>query len=94
MFKPLRLSKSHEIESWVDSQDTNTWTWWTAPESSQNPLPALFGWLKDPHVDRKKIAARLCSTHINDKRVHVVYNVPIEPYRPRKFTTGRSGSTS
>jgi len=47
---------------------------------SQNPLSALFGWLKDPHVDRQKLGQRLCGAHINDKRVHVVYNVPIEPY--------------
>ena len=42
----------------------------------RNPLPALFNWLQD-HPD---IAATLRSTSPADARIHVIYNVPMEPF--------------
>lgn len=83
MFEPLRLA-GHEIEPWVDAAGLRHLDLVDGSGISQNPLPALVSWLKDPHSDRQKLAQRLCGTHIRDKRVHVIYNVPIEPYRPEK----------
>jgi len=45
----------------------------------QNPLPALFDWLKlDENVD---LARRL--EHGTAPTIHVVYNVPIDAYNPK-----------
>ena len=42
----------------------------------KNPLPALFDWLRA----EPDIAKDLESRKVEDARIHVVYNVPIEPF--------------
>ena len=42
-----------------------------------NPLPALFNWLQEE--SHHNVAASL-ESEANDPRIHVIYNVPIEPF--------------
>ena len=44
----------------------------------QNPLPAFFAWLRKGQ--QHLVARALSSAGPDDARVHVVYNVPIQPY--------------
>jgi predicted acylesterase/phospholipase RssA len=44
----------------------------------KNPLPALFNWLHEK--DKRTVAESLTSRSIEDPRIHVIYNVPIEPF--------------
>ena len=45
----------------------------------QNPLPALFAWLK--MKEHERVAQELCGDKPHDAGIHLVYDVPIEPYR-------------
>ena len=42
----------------------------------KNPLPALFNWMRDEGAAAQLFA----SQSADDARIHVIYNVPIEPY--------------
>jgi predicted acylesterase/phospholipase RssA len=87
LFPPLRLTTRQDIENWVDNcKELNLVD---GAGISQNPLPALFGWLKDNSLERRKIAECLCGDQTRDRRVHIVHNVPIQAYRPE--TNGRRG---
>ena len=44
----------------------------------KNPLPALFKWLKED--ENREVADSLVSGNISDRRIHVIYSVPIEPF--------------
>lgn len=43
----------------------------------KNPIPAFFAYIKQEK--HRELAKKLCSDSSRDPRVHVVYNVPIEP---------------
>lgn len=45
-----------------------------------NPLPALFSWLRAP--ENASVAKSLESMSVEQARVHVVFSVPIEPFNP------------
>jgi predicted acylesterase/phospholipase RssA len=76
LFRPLSLDRDADINQWLtdrikplkklDLVDGNV--------VRQNPIPALFRFLKDQKPD---IIEKLCSRH-DDPRIHVVYNVPLE----------------
>lgn len=51
----------------------------------KNPLPALFHWMKE----KPEAAELFASKSKQDARIHVIYNVPIEPYDANAGKPGR-----
>jgi len=78
LYAPLRLSERRDIEHWVDADGLEYLDLVDGAGISQNPLSALCAWFGD----HPEVGDRLSGTHPDDRRVHVVYNVPIEPYKP------------
>ncbi|MBI1790726.1 MAG: patatin-like phospholipase family protein [Acidobacteria bacterium] len=44
----------------------------------ENPVPAFFSWLRR----HPEIAAELCAQYVGDAAMHLVYDVPIDPFEP------------
>ena len=87
-FAPLRLSTPHDIRNWVDADGLDHLDLVDGAGISQNPLNSFFAWLKDRQGEaeesKKKdaIVKTLCEGNASDPRIHVVYNVPVQPYTP------------
>lgn len=85
LLPPVRLTARKDIRFWWSSKDTKPPAWLDLVDGAvvrKNPLPALFGYLREP--DQETLAHELCvgrdgGALRQEARVHVVYNVPIEP---------------
>ncbi len=81
MFPPRVVTKE-KVKQWVSQERSKS-----LPERldlidgaavRQNPLPALFSWLRS----HRQVAHDLCGDGIQDAGIHLIYNVPIQPYTP------------
>jgi predicted acylesterase/phospholipase RssA len=81
LFPPLQLTKPAQIDQWLSKRCRNTHLTRLdlidGAAVRQNPLPALFSWL-DGHPE---VANELCGEGLSDIGIHLVYNVPTEPYQ-------------
>ncbi|MGH9666686.1 MAG: hypothetical protein ACRD9L_19860, partial [Bryobacteraceae bacterium] len=80
MFAPVSTKDPKEIKQWIaeDRQRRNVKRLDLVDGAvvRQNPLPALFSWLRE----HETVAAQLFGEGEQDAGIHLVYNVPTEPY--------------
>lgn len=86
-FKPLHVESRH-ARLWIRKKDqdglrlkgrsTQEFDLIDGSAVRKNPLPALFNWLQDE--EQRSVAEALESGSPEDARIHVIYNVPIEPF--------------
>ena len=83
IFAPTHI-KGEQVAQWIRPKDLAQFKDCPGQEFDlidggalrKNPLPALFNWLQE----NEQIAASLETASRNDPRIHVIYNVPIEPF--------------
>jgi len=80
MFEPVQLTDRDSVKQWLSEKRMPN-----LPKRldlidgvavRQNPLPALFSWLKS----HPAVANELCGKSAADTAIHLVYNVPIKAY--------------
>ena len=80
MFKPLKLTDQSKIKQWLSEsrleKRLERLDLIDGVAVRQNPLPALFSWLEE----HQPVANELCGDNPLDAGIHLIYNVPIEPY--------------
>lgn len=80
LFSPVRIDNPDEIKQWISEdrrrRHVKRLDLIDGSVVRQNPLPALFSWLRA----HRSVAEDLLGEGEHDAGIHLVYNVPTEPY--------------
>lgn len=81
LFPPLQLNEPAQIDQWLSKRCRNPHLkrldLIDGAAVRQNPLPALFSWLEG----HREVANELSGQSPSEIGIHLVYNVPTEPYQ-------------